>query len=268
MYHAVIHYYDARPVTIAQVRDITTDHVWKWLAAGWKDIQTAPAMSLSYGLGLMIVSYLLTLSVIASGMYILLPLLLAGFFMVAPLLGIGLYEISRQLEQGEIPTLKSTLLAVRSNSFNLLNMGIILVVALIAWVTVAQLVVALTFSGITPATWQGFVSALFGTWEGAQLLAVGISCGAAIAFVIFSISAVSVPMLLDRSNNVFDAIQTSWNSVRYNILPMLLWAAILLAIITAGFLTLYVGLVIGFPLAAHATWHAYRDLVGEEEPVA
>ncbi|MBL3601772.1 MAG: DUF2189 domain-containing protein [gamma proteobacterium endosymbiont of Lamellibrachia anaximandri] len=264
MNHAVIHHYDARPVTIAQVREITTDHVWKWLAAGWEDIKAAPAKSLSYGLGLTVISYLLTLSVIASGMYFLFPQVLAGFFLTAPLLGIGLYQISRQLEKGETPTLKNTLLVVKSNSFNLLTMGVILVVALIAWVTVAQLVVALTFTGITPATWQGFISALFGTWEGAQLLLVGASSGAVIAFIIFGISAITVPMLIDRSCNVFDAIHTSWNAVRYNILPMMFWAGILVAIITVGFLTLYVGLVIGFPLAAHATWHAYRDLVEKE----
>ena len=261
MNHAVIHHYDAQPVTIAQVRDVTTNHVWKWLAAGWKDIQAAPAKSLSYGLVLTIFSYILTLSVIGSGMYFLIPQIIAGFFLVAPLMAIGLYEISRRLENGETPTLKGTLLAARSNSFNILNMGVVLVVALIAWVTLAHLIVALTFTGITPATWQGFISALFGTWEGAQLLVVGIASGALIAFVIFSISAVSIPMLLDRSCNVFDAIQTSWNAVRYNTLPMILWAGILVTIITAGLLTLYVGLVIGFPLAAHATWHAYRDLV-------
>ena len=77
MNHTVIHYYDAQPVTIAQVRDITTNHVWKWLAAGWKDIQAAPIKSLSYGLGLTVVSYLLTISVITSGTYFLLPQLLA-----------------------------------------------------------------------------------------------------------------------------------------------------------------------------------------------
>ncbi len=133
--------------------------------------------------------------------------------------------------------------------------------ALIAWVTIAHLIVALTFTGITPATWSGFITALFGTREGAQLLIVGLTSGAVIAFFIFAFSAISVPMLLDRSCNVFDAIQTSLNAVRYNILPMILWAGILFATITAGFLTLYVGLVIGFPLTAHATWHAYRDLV-------
>jgi uncharacterized membrane protein len=261
MKHTVIHRYDDRPVAIAQVREITTDHIWKWLAAGWRDIRAAPDKSLFYGIALVAVSYLVTFAVLASGMYMLIPLLLAGFFLVAPLLGIGLYEISRQLEKGHAPTLKDTLFAVRYNSFNILTMGMVLVVVLIAWVTIAQLLVALTFTGITPSTWQGLVSALSGSWDGAQLLFAEITIGTAVAFIVFSISAVSVPMLLDRSSNVFDAIQTSWNAVRYNLLPMILWGLLLVAIIVAGFLTLYVGLVVGFPLAAHATWHAYRDLV-------
>jgi uncharacterized membrane protein len=265
MNHAVIHHYDARPVTIAQVRDVSTEDVWRWLSSGWKDILAAPAKSLSYGFGLMAVSFLLTAAVISNGLYFLFPQLLAGFFLLAPLLGIGLYEISRQLENGKTPTMKSSLLAFRRNSFNIFSMGVVLVVGLIAWVTVAQLIIALTFTGITPSTWQGFVSALFGTWEGAQLMVVGIITGAVIAFVVFSISAVAVPMLLDRSNNVFDAIQTSWNAVHFNLIPMLLWAGILVAIIFVCFATFYVGLVVGFPLAAHATWHAYRDLVAEDE---
>ncbi|MCU7845980.1 MAG: DUF2189 domain-containing protein [Candidatus Thiodiazotropha sp. (ex Monitilora ramsayi)] len=261
MNHAVIHHYDARPVTIAEVRDITTDHPWKWLSEGWQDIKDAPARSLGYGLGLTIVSYLVTLSVMVSGMFFLFPLLLAGFFLVAPILGIGLYGISRQLEMGETPSLRAALRSAWRNSFNILNMGVVLVVSLILWVAVAQLIFALTYTGITPATWQGFLTSLFGTWEGLQLLALGITCGGVIAFLIYSISAVSTPMLMDSDCNVFDAIQTSWSAVRYNLLPMLFWAAILVAIISVGFMTLYVGLVIGFPLAAHATWHAYRDLV-------
>ncbi|MEW8505779.1 MAG: DUF2189 domain-containing protein [Candidatus Thiodiazotropha sp.] len=261
MSHAVIHHYDARPVIIAEVRDITTEHPWRWLSAGWRDIKAAPARSLGYGLGLAIISYLITISVIMSGMFFILPQILAGFFLIAPLLAIGLYAISRQLEAGETPSLRAGMKTARANSFHLFNMGLVLAVALIAWMTLAQLIVALTYTGITPATWQGFLASLFGTWEGLRLLLAGIGSGALIAFIIFGISAISVPMLLDRNSNVFDAIQTSWNALRHNFLPMLLWAAILVFIIIAGFMTLYVGLVIGFPLAAHATWHAYRDLV-------
>ncbi|MEW8394559.1 MAG: DUF2189 domain-containing protein [Candidatus Thiodiazotropha sp.] len=261
MSHAVIHNYDAKPVTIARVRDISTEHPWKWLSAGWQDIKAAPALSLGYGLGLAIISYLVSFSVITSGMYFLLPQLLAGFFLIAPLLAIGLYAISSQLEAGERPSLLAGLKLARRNNFHIFNMGLVLIVSLIAWMILAQLIVALTFTGITPSTWQGFLISLFASWDGFQLLGAGISCGAVIAFLIFSISAISVPMLLDRNSNVFDAIQTSWSAVRHNLMPMFLWAAILVVIIIAGFVTFYAGLVIGFPLAAHATWHAYRDLV-------
>jgi len=47
---------------------------------------------------------------------------------------------------------------------------------------------------------------------------------------------------------------------------MLLWAAILISIVVSGFLTLYIGLIIGYALAAHTSWHAYRDLVVHEPP--
>jgi uncharacterized membrane protein len=40
-----------------------------------------------------------------------------------------------------------------------------------------------------------------------------------------------------------------------------LWAALLVVIVGAGLLTFYIGLFLAVPLAGHATWHAYRDLV-------
>ena len=106
---------------------------------------------------------------------------------------------------------------------------------------------------------------LIGSWDGAQLLIAGTYAGGMIALLVYAISAITVPMLVDRPVNVLQAINTSWNAVRGNMLPMLLWAAILISIVVSGFLTLYIGLIIGYPLAAHASWHAYRDLV-EHEP--
>jgi len=60
---------------------------------------------------------------------------------------------------------------------------------------------------------------------------------------------------------VFEAMQTSLAVSLYNWRPMLIWAALIAVCIVGGFLTLYVGLAIGFPVIGHATWHAYRDLV-------
>ena len=248
-------------VTIARVREVPTEHVWQWLSAGWQDILKAPVPSLFFGLSLSLLSLAVSGFVIGSGAYFLLPLLLAGFLLIAPLLGIGPYSVSQQLERGGSASLKSALSCCTRNIYQVFNMGVILVLCFLAWAMVGNLIFVVFHDGLTPATWQGFITMLLGTWDGAQILVAGTYAGGLIALGVFSISAVSVPMLMDRPVNVFEAIQTSWAAVRYNWVPMLLWGAVLSGIILMGFLTLYLGLVIGFPLAAHSTWHAYRDLV-------
>ena len=51
----------------------------------------------------------------------------------------------------------------------------------------------------------------------------------------------------------------SFQVIRRNPRPLLLWALIIVALTTAGFITWFVGLVVTVPLIGHATWHAYRD---------
>jgi uncharacterized membrane protein len=46
---------------------------------------------------------------------------------------------------------------------------------------------------------------------------------------------------------------------------MALWAALIVALTALGFATLMIGLVLVFPWLAHASWHAYRDLVRCED---
>lgn len=250
------------PDSGVRVRQVTTEHVWQWLSAGWRDILQAPMISLFYGTSLALVSGGLTLLVVVNGAYYMLPLLLAGFLLIAPLLGIGPYCVSQRLEQGEVPALQDAFRAFHRNATHILGMGVILMLSFLAWLMIANLILVLFHQGITPADWQGLVLMLFGSWEGAQLLVAGTYAGGMIALLVFAISAITVPMLVERPVNIFQAVKTSWDAVRANLLPMLLWAAVLVSIILASFLTLYAGLIIGFPLAAHATWHAYRDLVG------
>jgi uncharacterized membrane protein len=49
--------------------------------------------------------------------------------------------------------------------------------------------------------------------------------------------------------------------VRLNTGTMLLWAALIAGYVVLGTWTLFVGLVVIFPLLGHATWHAFRALV-------
>jgi uncharacterized membrane protein len=71
-----------------------------------------------------------------------------------------------------------------------------------------------------------------------------------------------MPYLLDRRGaNVFEAIATSVAAVRLNLRPMLLWAGLIVVLVALAMVPGLLGLVIVLPLVAHASWHAYRDIV-------
>jgi UPF0716 family protein affecting phage T7 exclusion len=61
--------------------------------------------------------------------------------------------------------------------------------------------------------------------------------------------------------DVVTAALTSVRACRENPKAMALWAALIAGAMLFGFVTLFFGLVITFPLIGHATWHAFRDLV-------
>ena len=245
------------------IREITLDDPWQWLAAGWKDLRTCPVVSLSYGLFFVAFSYLLTFALIWWDMFYFLPPLVAGYFLVAPVLGIGLYSVSRSLERGEPVTIRGSLAAWRENETQVAAMGLMLMMLFLIWFLVAILVFALFFHKPIP-TWENFVPVLFLSGDSPLFLFAGVFSGAIIAGFVFSVAAVSVPMLFDRPVNALFAVRTSLMAVRANWQPMLLWASLLVLFAGSGLATFYFGLALWFPLVGHATWHAYRAVVAPD----
>jgi uncharacterized membrane protein len=86
--------------------------------------------------------------------------------------------------------------------------------------------------------------------------------GAGLAMFTFATSAVALPMLLDRKEmDAISAMIVSFNTIRANTLPMLVWAAIIAALTAAGFVAWFIGLVVVLPIIGHGTWHAYQQCV-------
>ena len=86
--------------------------------------------------------------------------------------------------------------------------------------------------------------------------------GAFLAAPVFASSVVAIPLLLDRPIGLLAAVLTSWRVVQAHPLPMALWAALLMGLTVLGMATALLGLIVIAPWLAHASWHAYRDLVG------
>lgn len=241
-----------------KVNTITLDHPWEWLAKGWKDLTRAPKFSLAYGAVFVVVSYLLTLGLVAEDLFFIIPPLAAGFFLVAPLLGIGLYQISDTLERGEQVQFCNALTGWKRNQVHLSAMALVLV--MLAWMLAALLVFALLYHQPVP-TWENFIPVVFLSGKSPAFLLTGILVGALIAAFTFAISAITVPMLMDRQVDVFTAMHTSVQAVRTNWQEMTLWACLIVMFVGIGLVTFYLGLIVAMPLVGHATWHAYRDLV-------
>ena len=88
--------------------------------------------------------------------------------------------------------------------------------------------------------------------------------GGLIAVVAFAISVVSVPLMTDKRVDFVTAIITSVKAVMLNPGVMLSWAFILATLMFLGFIFFFVALAIALPIAGHASWHAYRELITEE----
>ncbi len=246
-----------------RVNEITLESPWEWLSKGWNDIKRAPKFSLTYGAVFMLISVAMTLGLLYGQLFFIVPALAAGFFLVAPMLGIGLYQISENLEEGKGVEYCQALKAWNRNHVQLGAMALVLVMVLLVWMLLGLLVFALTFHNPVP-TWENFVPQVFLSGENNLFLITGIVVGGIVAGFTYCISAITVPMLMDRPVDVVTAMRTSVEAVKKNWQPMILWAALIVMFVGIGILTYYVGLIIAMPLVGHATWHAYRDLVPQD----
>jgi uncharacterized membrane protein len=244
--------------TVPPVRTVPIGAPLRWLAKGWADYRAHPLPSLFYGVCFAAMGWAIALTFRHAYEYV--SALITGFFLVGPFLAIGLYDLSRRRERGEPVWLAPTLDAWGRNVGAIGMFSLVLVVILLVWARASLVVFALFYTGEMP-TVAGFLSQL-ATPENLEFLFAYFCVGGFFAALTFAISVVSVPMMLDRRTDGIVAVLTSLRAFAANVPAMLVWGLVIAALIAAGFALLFVGLVVAVPVIGHATWHAYRALVG------
>ena len=249
-----------RPAAV-DIERVPFDAPWAWLAAGWRDIWSAPQISLLYGGAFTALSAALSLGLMAGGVASLALALAGGFLLIGPAAAVGLYEVSRRLECRQSLRLGEVLTQGLKAPGQLGFFGAVLAFVYVTWVQIAFLLFMLFFGGRPLPPPSELAAALLLTTHGLGLLVTGTIVGGLLAALVFAISVISVPLLMTRRIDAVTAIATSLRAVRLNPKPMALWAGLIAGFMLLGLASLYVGLVIAFPLIGHATWHAFRDLV-------
>jgi uncharacterized membrane protein len=231
---------------------------FRWVGAGARDLLAAPAASLFYGAAFAIAGWLIYF--VFQFAYAYAYGLTWGFLLVGPYLATGLYDISRRREAGEAVRLRPTLTAWRANIGGFSVFSIVLTVLMLLWSRASLIVFALYFSSGLPSVADLLAQTL--SLEHWDFVLTYFAVGAIFAQIAFSISVVSIPMMMDRHTDAIVAAITSVRAMFENPGPLLLWALLIVALIGAGFATGFAGLVVTVPIVGHATWHAYRELVG------
>lgn len=254
-----------REIRAHPVRQVGPNGPMRWLARGWADLMHCPLPGLLHGLAMAGFGALLVL--LARDRFWLLAGAFSGFLLVAPIVATGLYAVSRELEAGRRATLATALHAWRPRDRRLVVFGLLLALAGSGWVlTSAALITRFASEPVnTPLDFVRIVMlgselGLFGLFE------VWLILGAALAAPIFASSVVAIPLLMDRSLGVHPAVLVSVRAALANPLPMALWATLIMVFTLIGMATAMLGLVVAVPWLAHASWHAYRELVAPESP--
>ncbi len=249
------------PSPLPEIGEVRIVELLTALRRGAADFREAPAFGIFFALFYVAVGLGLTLA--GAGSFVWTLVLALGFPLVAPFAAVGLYDVSRRIEAGT-PLVWSEILGVvvRERSRQIPWIGAILVIVFLFWSFLAHMIFAL-FMGLSVMTNVTSSYEVFLTANGLTMIAVEIVIGGAAAFLVFSITVVSLPLLLEKEVDFVTAMLLSIRTVARNLPVMLLWAAIIAGMLFVGMLPYFLGLFVVLPILGHATWHLYRRALYE-----
>jgi uncharacterized membrane protein len=243
--------------TAPPIRPVTLSSPLRWLALGWSDFARCPGPGLLHGAALALSFG--GLLVVAFDDFWLLVGVFTSFLLVAPILLTGLYAISRGLQRGERVGLNTALRSWHPRHHRLVVFGVLLACAGGGWVLTSSALITL----LAPQPIEqplDFVRYVI-LWPQSWLFEIWVLFGGALAAPVYASTVVTVPMLLDRKVTLLTAVLSSWRAVIEHPAPLALWAFILAALTMVAIAAGLLGLLVAVPWLAHASWHAYRDLI-------
>ncbi len=250
---ATIHH----PVDSYPVRSVPLSRPFVWLLEGWDDLLHHRGASLAYGL---LISALGAL-ILAYGRHpFFIAAVWAGFLLVGPVLTAGLCELSRCRDQGEVANFQSSLMALKRSRSGLLGVAETLALLAVIWFGFSGALYLGLVGSIAPslesAMWGEFTEQI----SNSQMMAY-LAVGLILAAIVFALSVVTIPMIVDRHVDAGTAMRMSLRVTWRDFPAMMVWAGLIVGLVLLGFITGLVGMIVIFPLLGHATWRAYRELV-------
>ncbi|MEH6586351.1 MAG: DUF2189 domain-containing protein [Halioglobus sp.] len=250
----------ATTIDMYPVHRVPATRPFIWLAAGWDSMMHSLGASLAYGalvalLGSMILAYQEHPLYIAAA--------ICAFLAVGPVITAGICELARRRDHGQTSSFQDSLEAIKYNKAHLLGLAEVLAFIAVAGFSMAALFLYATTGSAAPSIASTVWGDVFRQLSTAHVVTYSVAF-LVISAVVFLLSLVSVPMIIDRHIEPGLAMRMSLRVAIRDLPAMLIWAALIISLVAFGFGTQLWGMIIVLPLLGHATWYAYRDIVEEQ----
>ncbi|MGI3170383.1 DUF2189 domain-containing protein [Pseudooceanicola sp. C21-150M6] len=256
----------APPLGVPELAPVTFATLRTAIMRAASDMRRAPLWGLFFALTYVAIGWALAAITIATGQSYWLIFAAVSFPLIGPFAAVGLYEVSRRIERGQPLTPRPILTVILHQSRRQLpSICAIVIFLFLFWFFLAHMIFAL-FLGLSTMTNISSSAEVFLTPNGLAMLAVGTAVGAAFSLLLYMITVISLPLLLDREVDFVTAMITSFQTVTRSPLPMLAWAVLIALLTFLALLPAFLGLFLALPFLGHATWHLYDQIAYGSAP--